>query len=96
VTSSGNPITIDAKTRYKLKGIGSEKTIESVIRIHTDEAGERITGVEDRWNGNIPEGAFAKVGLKEVFNPSWWLKSVGILGFWVWSLVWWSRPWEVG
>jgi len=31
-----------------------------VVRIHTDEAGGRITGVEDRWDGEIPEGAFAK------------------------------------
>ncbi|KAH7403671.1 hypothetical protein BKA64DRAFT_641639 [Cadophora sp. MPI-SDFR-AT-0126] len=59
ITSSGNPITLDMKTRYKVKGIGAEKVIESVIRIHTDEEGERITGVEDRWNGNIPEGAIA-------------------------------------
>merc|ERR1711939_285908 len=46
-------ITMDLKTRYK------EKVIESVIKIHTDEKGERIVGVEDRWNGNIPEGAIA-------------------------------------
>ncbi|PVH78315.1 hypothetical protein DL98DRAFT_516811 [Cadophora sp. DSE1049] len=59
ITSSGNPITLDLKTRYKVKGIGAEKVIESVIKIHTDEKGERVTGVEDRWNGNIPEGAIA-------------------------------------
>ncbi|KAK0104823.1 hypothetical protein ONS95_005091 [Cadophora gregata] len=59
ITSSGNPITMDLKTRYKVKGIGAEKVIESVIKIHTDEKGERITGVEDRWNGSIPEGAIA-------------------------------------
>jgi len=59
VTSAGNPITLDLKTRYKLKGIGSEKVIESVVKIHTDEKGESIVGVEDRWNGNIPEGAIA-------------------------------------
>ncbi|KAG4410601.1 hypothetical protein IFR04_016266, partial [Cadophora malorum] len=59
ITSAGNPITMDLKTRYKVKGIGAEKVIESVIKIHTDEKGERIVGVEDRWNGNIPEGAIA-------------------------------------
>lgn len=32
VTSSGNPITMDMKTRYKVKGIGSEQTLESVIK----------------------------------------------------------------
>ncbi|PMD22283.1 hypothetical protein NA56DRAFT_570782 [Hyaloscypha hepaticicola] len=72
VTSSGNPITMDLKTRYKVKGIGSEQTIESVIKIHTDEKGERITKVEDRWNGEIPGGAFAKAfrNLNSVVVPA--------------------------
>ncbi|KAH8757160.1 hypothetical protein F5882DRAFT_307297 [Hyaloscypha sp. PMI_1271] len=72
VTSSGNPITMDLKTRYKVKGVGSEQTIESVIKIHTTPSGDRITKVEDRWNGNIPEGAFAKVfrNLNSVVVPA--------------------------
>ena len=32
VTSAGNPIVMDMKTRYKVKGLGSEQTIESVIK----------------------------------------------------------------
>jgi hypothetical protein len=95
VTSAGNPITMDLKTRYKVKGIGSEQVIESVVKIHTDGSGERITQVEDRWNGNIPEGAFAKVGLSQLLSPFWWIHSFQILGFWCWSFVWWTRPWEV-
>ena len=87
---------MDLKTRYKVKGIGSEQVIESVIKIHTDTQGERITKVEDRWNGNIPEGAFAKVGLFQLLNPWWWWSRVGILLFWAWSFVWWTWPWEVG
>jgi hypothetical protein len=67
VTSAGNPITMDLKTRYKVKGLGMEKVIESVVKIYTDESGERITQVEDRWNGEIPEGAFAKVSLFDLF-----------------------------
>lgn len=59
MTSSGNPITLDARTRYKVKGIGSEKTMESEIRITTDAAGDKIVRVEDRWNGELPEGAVA-------------------------------------
>jgi len=72
VTSSGNPLTLDLKTRYKVKGIGSEQLIESVVKIHTTPSGDRITGVEDRWNGNIPEGAFAKVfrNLNSVVVPA--------------------------
>jgi hypothetical protein len=52
---------MDLKTRYKVKGIGMEKVIESVIVIKTDEGGQMILGVEDRWNGEIPEGAIATV-----------------------------------
>jgi hypothetical protein len=51
------------KSRYKIKGIGSEQTIESVVKIHTDAEGKGIAGVEDRWNDSLPEGPFAKVGL---------------------------------
>ena len=60
VTDAGNPIVLDLKTRYKIKGIGSEQTIESVVKIFTDGEG-KIIEVQDRWNGNIPEGAFTKV-----------------------------------
>jgi hypothetical protein len=56
-------MTMDLKTTYKVKGLGTEKTIESVIKIATDESGEKITKVEDRWNGNIPEGPIAMVCL---------------------------------
>lgn len=49
-----------SKTKYKVKGLGTEKEIESVIKIFTDVEGKRIVGVEDRWNGNIPDGPIAK------------------------------------
>jgi hypothetical protein len=58
---------MDLKTTYKVKGLGTEKTIESLIRIFTDESRERITSVEDRWNGNIPEGPIATVSALTVF-----------------------------
>ncbi|TVY82658.1 hypothetical protein LSUE1_G004510 [Lachnellula suecica] len=60
VTSAGNPIMLDLKSKYTVKGIGKEQTIESVVKIFTDSEGSKIVGVEDRWNGDIPEGAFAK------------------------------------
>ena len=59
VKSSGNPIEMELKTRYKVAGVGTEKTIESVVRIFTD--GDKISKVEDRWNGNLPDGAVANV-----------------------------------
>ena len=52
---------MDLKSTYKVKGLGVEKTIESVIKIGTDSTGEKITSVEDRWNGEIPEGPIATV-----------------------------------
>lgn len=50
---------MDLSTRYKTVGV--EKVIDSVIKIHVDAAGQKIVKVEDRWNGEIPEGAIAKV-----------------------------------
>ncbi|KAI8935427.1 hypothetical protein NX059_008005 [Plenodomus lindquistii] len=55
VTDAGNPILIDMKTRYVIKGINKEQTIESIVAIHTDEQG-KISKVEDRWNGKLPDG----------------------------------------
>jgi len=71
ITSSGNPITMDLKTRYKIKGIGSEQTIESVVKIFTNTEG-KITEVQDRWSGELPEGAFAKAfrNLNSVVVPA--------------------------
>jgi hypothetical protein len=72
VTSAGNPITLDLKTRYVVKGLGTEKVINSKINIHTDSAGEKIVKVEDRWDGEIPEGPFAKAfrNLNSVVVPA--------------------------
>jgi hypothetical protein len=86
---------MDLKTRYKVKGLGVEKIIESVVKIYTDESGDRITQVEDRWDGNIPEGAFAKVGLI-LLNPFWWIDVCGSVVFWIFCRTCWMRPWKVG
>jgi len=59
VTSSGNPITMNLKTRYVVKGIGKEQTIQSVITIATDSQG-KISKVEDKWDGKLPEGSISQ------------------------------------
>ncbi|KAB8337274.1 hypothetical protein FH972_021575 [Carpinus fangiana] len=59
VTSSGNPITMDMKTRYVVKGIGKEVTIASKINIFVDEATGKISKVEDKWDGKLPESGIA-------------------------------------
>ncbi len=71
VTSAGNPIKMDLKTRYEINGIGKEQTIESVVQIHTDSSG-KIKMVEDRWNDHIPDGVFATVSyLLDLCEKNW-------------------------
>lgn len=88
---------MDLKTKYTIKGIGKEQTIESVISIHTDTKGEKIVMVEDKWSGELPEGAFAKVSFSEGFlNLRWQFERVERWGWWRWSFLWETRVWEVG
>jgi len=57
VTSSGNPITMDLKTRYVVKGINKEQTIQSVIEIKTTADGSKIEYVADKWDGELPDSS---------------------------------------
>ncbi|RKF63586.1 hypothetical protein OnM2_024096 [Erysiphe neolycopersici] len=95
VLKSGNPMHLSVKTRYKVKGIGIEKIITSDVRIYTDSLEKYITGVDDIWNTELPSGAIAKVGLFQILNPFWWLHLAGEVGFWIFTLIWWTRLWEV-
>ncbi|KAK3172983.1 hypothetical protein OEA41_006311 [Lepraria neglecta] len=65
VTSSGNPISMDLRTRYVVKGISKEQTIDSKINIFYDKATGKITKVEDKWGGKLPDSsiqnAFRKI-----------------------------------
>jgi hypothetical protein len=74
VTSSGNPIEMDMTTMYKVKGIGKETTINSKINIFHDNG--KITRVEDKWDGSLPDSSIANVsnhyGLNAV-NPFFWM-----------------------
>ncbi|KAF1957074.1 hypothetical protein CC80DRAFT_547787 [Byssothecium circinans] len=56
VTNAGNPILMDLKTRYVIKGINKEQTIQSVVAIHLDEQG-KIAKVEDKWDGKLPDSS---------------------------------------
>jgi hypothetical protein len=85
---------MDLKTRYVIKGINKEQIIESVVKIHTDDSG-KIKLVEDRWNGEIPEGAFSKASWSQILGVRWWLGYGAAWLWWSWSRVWWTRPWEV-
>ena len=95
VTSAGNPIAMDLKTKYVVKGIGMEKTIDSKILIHYNEADGRITHVQDKWDGDLPKSSFADVSLLRLFNPFWWLRQVEPWAFWAWSFTWDTSVWQV-
>lgn len=59
VKSAGNPIELDLRTRYVIKGIGKEQTIQSLVAIHLDDEG-KIKKVEDKWDGKLPEGSISE------------------------------------
>lgn len=94
VTSSGNPISMNLKTRYVVKGIGKEQTISSVINIFHNDQG-KITKVEDKWDGKLPESSIVDVSYFQLANPLWWAFYTWAWFFWLWSFVWWSKPWLV-
>ena len=96
VTSAGNPIEMDLKTRYVLKGIGKEQLIESKILIAYDSSTGKITNVQDKWDGKLPNSGFKDVSLRQLFSPWWWFHYYEAWAFWLWSFTWYTRPWQVG
>lgn len=51
---------MELSNMYTVKGIKSEKVIDSIVRIRVDGEG-KIEMLEDRWNGKLPEGTIADV-----------------------------------
>ena len=90
VTSSGNPIEMDLKTMYKVKGLGTEQTIDSKVKIFTEN--EKITRVEDRWNDELPDGAFKNVSMLSL--RSWAYYGQSWL-YWGWHFCWETWWWRV-
>lgn len=50
---------MDLTNNYTVKGLGTQKEISSVITIAYDEVEGKITKVQDKWNGSLPEGSIA-------------------------------------
>jgi hypothetical protein len=71
VTSAGNPIEMDLKTRYVIKGINKEQTIQSKVNIFIED--DRITKVQDKWDGKLPEGGIQNVSLNLGMMYGSWL-----------------------
>lgn len=95
MTSSGNPIELDLKSRYVVKGLGKEQIIDSKVKIWTE--GDKIVKVHDEWNGKLPESDIAQVSRKylPLISPWWWHALAEGWAFWGWSFAWGTRPWRV-
>ncbi|KAL1600424.1 hypothetical protein SLS60_006809 [Paraconiothyrium brasiliense] len=88
VTDAGNPILMDLKTRYVIKGINKEQTINSVVAVHLDSEG-KVQKVEDKWDGKLPEGSIQNVSsLLDFARPMWWINYYIAWAFWIWSFAW--------
>lgn len=96
VTDAGNPIGMDLRTRYVVKGIGKEQTIDSKINIFYDKASGKITKVEDKWDGKLPDSAFQNVSIDQIFSPRWWLHYGESWLWWGWSFTWDMYWWQGG
>lgn len=95
VTSAGNPIEMDLKTRYVVKGINKEQTISSKITIAYDKDTSKITKVQDKWDGKLPDSSFKDVSIDQLFNPWWWVHYAEGWAWWTWSFTWNTLPWQV-
>ena len=94
VTSNGNPIEMDLKTRYVVKGIGKEATVNSKVTIFTE--GDKISKVEDKWDGKLPESSISNVSSPwRLLSPFWWAFYLEAWIFWLWSFVWETQIWRV-
>ena len=69
VKDAGNPILMDLRTRYVIKGLGKEQLIQSEVAIHLDAEG-KIAKVEDKWDGKLPDSSIANVSHSAW--SSWW------------------------
>ena len=95
VTSGGNPIAMDLKTRYVVKGINKEQTIDSKIMIFYDKATGKITKVQDKWDGNLPDSSFKNVSFCQLVSIWWWIHYIEGWLWWGWSLAWETWWWQV-
>lgn len=95
VTDGGNPIGLALSTRYVVKGIGKEQTIDSKVFIHYDQVTGKITKVEDKWDGKLPDSSFQNVSIEQLFSPWWWFHYVEGWLWYMWSLTWDMWWWQV-
>lgn len=95
VIDGGNPIVLDLKTRYVVKGIGKEQTIASKVNIFYDQSIGKITQVQDKWDGELPDSSFKNVSVAQLFRLSWWIHYGEGWAWWLWSFTWNTWGWQV-
>ena len=83
------------RTRYVIKGIGKEQTVDSKINIAYDKATGKITKVEDKWDGKLPDSSFTNVSIEQLFSPWWYLHYAESWGWRLWSFTWNMWWWQV-
>ena len=86
---------MDMRTRYVIKGIGKEQTIDSKINISYNQATGKITKVEDKWDGKLPDSSFSNVSIEQLLSPWWYLHYVESWGWRLWSFTWNMWWWQV-
>lgn len=86
---------MDLKTRYVTKGVSKEQTIESRINIFYDKDTGKITKVQDKWGGELPDSSFKNVSVEQLFNPWWWVHYAEGWAWWLWSFTWDTWWWQV-
>ena len=96
MTDGGNPIGIDVRMRYVVKGVNKEQIIDSKVLIHYDKATGKITQVQDKWDGQLPDSSFKNVSFEQVLSPWWWVHYAEGWAWYVWSFTWDTWWWQVG
>ncbi|KAL9043920.1 MAG: hypothetical protein Q9214_002909 [Letrouitia sp. 1 TL-2023] len=86
---------MDLKTRYVVKVVGKEQIISSKVNIFYDKDTGKITKVEDKWDGQLPDSSFRNVSLQKLFSPRWWAHYAEGWAWWTWSLTWETWWWQV-
>ncbi|MCJ1272132.1 hypothetical protein MMC22_012039 [Lobaria immixta] len=94
VTDGGNPIGLDLRTRYVVKGINKEQIIDSKVLIHYDKVTGKITHVQDKWDGKLPDSSFQNVSLAQVLSPWWWVHYAEGWAWYTWSFTWEMWWWQ--
>lgn len=86
---------MDLKTRYVTKGINKEQIISSRINIFYDKDTSKITKVQDKWDGELPDSSFKNVSVDQLFDPWWWVHYAEGWAWWLWSFTWDTWWWQV-